>query len=41
MQITETHYLVLSVALLLIGTVGVLTRRNIVKDPKNQDRIAG
>ena len=30
MQITETHYLVLSVALLLIGTVGVLTRRNIV-----------
>ena len=29
-MITETHYLVLSVALLLIGTVGVLTRRNIV-----------
>ena len=29
-QITEAHYLVLSVALLLIGTVGVLTRRNIV-----------
>jgi NADH-quinone oxidoreductase subunit K len=29
-QISETHYLVLSVALLLIGTVGVLTRRNIV-----------
>ena len=30
MQISETHYLVVSVALLLIGTVGVLTRRNIV-----------
>jgi len=29
-QISETHYLVVSVALLLIGTVGVLTRRNIV-----------
>jgi NADH-quinone oxidoreductase subunit K len=28
--ITTTHYLVLSVALLLIGTVGVLTRRNLV-----------
>lgn len=28
--ITTVHYLVLSVALLLIGTVGVLTRRNIV-----------
>ena len=28
--ITTTHYLVLSAALLLIGTVGVLTRRNIV-----------
>lgn len=28
--ITTGHYLVLSVALLLIGTVGVLTRRNIV-----------
>jgi NADH-quinone oxidoreductase subunit K len=28
--ITTNHYLILSVALLLIGTVGVLTRRNIV-----------
>ena len=28
--ITTTHYLALSAALLLIGTVGVLTRRNIV-----------
>ncbi|MGH8629383.1 MAG: NADH-quinone oxidoreductase subunit NuoK [Burkholderiales bacterium] len=28
--ITTTHYLFLSAALLLIGTVGVLTRRNIV-----------
>lgn len=28
--ITTVHYLVLSVALLAIGTVGVLTRRNIV-----------
>ena len=28
--ITTVHYLVLSAALLLIGTVGVLTRRNIV-----------
>ena len=28
--ITTTHYLVLSAGLLLIGTVGVLTRRNIV-----------
>lgn len=28
--ITTTHYLVLSAALLLIGTVGVLARRNIV-----------
>ncbi|MGA2435910.1 MAG: NADH-quinone oxidoreductase subunit NuoK [Bryobacteraceae bacterium] len=28
--ITTVHYLLLSVALLLIGTVGVLTRRNIV-----------
>ena len=28
--ITTTHYLVLSAALLLIGTIGVLTRRNIV-----------
>jgi NADH-quinone oxidoreductase subunit K len=28
--ITTTHYLVLSAALLLIGTVGVLSRRNIV-----------
>ena len=30
MQITTVHYLALSAALLLIGTVGVLTRRNIV-----------
>jgi len=30
MQITPGHYLALSAALLLIGTVGVLTRRNIV-----------
>ena len=30
MEISQTHYLALSVALLLIGTVGVLTRRNIV-----------
>jgi NADH-quinone oxidoreductase subunit K len=29
-QITPGHYLALSAALLLIGTVGVLTRRNIV-----------
>jgi NADH-quinone oxidoreductase subunit K len=28
--VTTTHYLVLSAALLLIGTVGVLTRRNVV-----------
>lgn len=28
--ITTVHYLLLSAALLLIGTVGVLTRRNIV-----------
>jgi len=28
--ITEAHYVALSAALLLIGTVGVLTRRNIV-----------
>jgi NADH-quinone oxidoreductase subunit K len=28
--ITTAHYLVLSVALLAIGTIGVLTRRNIV-----------
>jgi NADH-quinone oxidoreductase subunit K len=28
--VTTVHYLVLSVALLLIGTVGVLTRRNLV-----------
>ena len=28
--ITTNHYLALSAALLLIGTVGVLTRRNIV-----------
>ena len=28
--ITTQHYLVLSVALLAIGTIGVLTRRNIV-----------
>jgi NADH-quinone oxidoreductase subunit K len=30
MQIGTEHYLVLSTALLLIGTLGVLTRRNIV-----------
>ena len=29
-EITTLHYLILSSALLLIGTVGVLTRRNIV-----------
>ena len=28
--VTTLHYLVLSVALLAIGTIGVLTRRNIV-----------
>ena len=28
--ITTTHYLFLSVALLIVGTIGVLTRRNIV-----------
>jgi len=28
--ITTVHYLVLSAALLLIGTIGVLTRRNMV-----------
>jgi len=28
--VTEVHYLALSAALLLIGTIGVLTRRNIV-----------
>jgi NADH-quinone oxidoreductase subunit K len=30
MHITIIHYLVLSASLLLIGTIGVLTRRNIV-----------
>ena len=29
-MITTAHYLVLSVALLLIGTVGILLRRNAV-----------
>ena len=29
-SITTAHYLALSAALLLIGTIGVLTRRNIV-----------
>ena len=33
--ITTVHYLALSAALLLIGTVGVLTRRNIVIDRKS------
>ena len=28
--ITTVHYLILSVALLAIGTIGVLTRRNII-----------
>jgi len=28
--VTTTHYLILSAALLLIGTIGVLARRNIV-----------
>ena len=28
--VTTTHYVALSAALLLIGTIGVLTRRNIV-----------
>jgi len=28
--VTNTHYLALGAALLLIGTIGVLTRRNIV-----------
>lgn len=28
--VSDIHYLVLSAALLLIGTIGVLTRRNIV-----------
>jgi NADH-quinone oxidoreductase subunit K len=28
--ITTVHYLVLSAALLLVGTIGVLTRRNVV-----------
>ena len=28
--VTTTHYLVLSTALLLIGTIGVLTRRNLL-----------
>jgi NADH-quinone oxidoreductase subunit K len=28
--VTTTHYLALSAALLIIGTIGVLTRRNIV-----------
>lgn len=28
--VSEVHYLALSAALLLIGTIGVLTRRNIV-----------
>jgi NADH-quinone oxidoreductase subunit K len=28
--VTTTHYMALSAALLLIGTIGVLTRRNIV-----------
>jgi len=30
LQISTGHYIVVSVALLLIGTLGVLTRRNIV-----------
>jgi NADH-quinone oxidoreductase subunit K len=30
MEISTVHYLVVSTALLLIGTLGVLTRRNIV-----------
>lgn len=30
MPVTTEHYLMLSMALLLIGTVGVLTRRNII-----------
>ena len=30
MPVTTAHYLVLSMALLIIGTVGVLTRRNII-----------
>jgi NADH-quinone oxidoreductase subunit K len=30
MPVTTAHYLMLSMALLLIGTVGVLTRRNII-----------
>jgi len=29
-SVTTTHYLALSAALLIIGTIGVLTRRNIV-----------
>lgn len=30
MPVTTAHYLALSLALLIIGTVGVLTRRNII-----------
>ena len=30
MPVTTAHYLALSMALLIIGTVGVLTRRNII-----------
>jgi len=30
MEVTTAHYLALSMALLIIGTVGVLTRRNII-----------
>ncbi len=29
-MITQTHYLVLSTALFMIGVIGVLTRRNII-----------
>ena len=30
MEVTTTHYLVLSTSLLIIGVVGILTRRNII-----------
>ena len=30
MEVTTSHYLVLSTMLLVIGTIGILTRRNII-----------
>lgn len=30
MEVTTAHYLVLSLMLLIIGTIGILTRRNVI-----------